>query len=273
MTQAQRFMLFIDDPKRGHVSLFTQACRAQGWDAKNRNIRLRVFGVAVSFPKGHFKNILEALREITSGEPLKREITSASQLDARDDVDRVKALCLFLAGDIEGTQELANNEGSARRTRHVIVTERLKCLALYPIEQPMGMAGAQLLLEKLLRDFVNKGRKFETVTLDDISDEPQMYRRKGSSELHEGPSQLQRVIMRLDGMLNTNKKPNGPFGYRVKAGHSLHEMKIAAGIYCGCATICRPKARGVKVALLPSIPAGKDEAKATVKLLGGEQAF
>ena len=83
MTQAQRFMLFIDEPKRGHVSLFTQACRAQGWPAKDRNIRLRVFGVAVSFHKGHFKTVLDALREITNGEPLPREITSASQLDNR----------------------------------------------------------------------------------------------------------------------------------------------------------------------------------------------
>jgi hypothetical protein len=269
-------MLFIDEPKRGHVSLFTQACRAQGWDAKDRNIRLRVFGVAVSFPKGHFKTILDALREITNGEPLHREITSASQLNHLEDVDRVKALCLFLAGDLEGTQEMDNNEGSARRTRHVVVTERLRCLALYPLEKPMGMEGAQALLEKLLRDFVNKGRKFETVTLEDLSDEPQFYRRKGSSDLHEGPSQLQRVIMRLDGLLHTNKKPNGPQGYRVKAGHSLHDMKKAAGLPCDCATICRPTLRQRIAATkppIPALPAGTDKAAETAKILGNENPF
>jgi hypothetical protein len=266
MTQAQRFMLFIDDAKRGHISLFTQACRAQGWDAKDRRIRLRVFGVAVSFPKGHFKTILDALREITNGEPLKREITSASQLDNREDVDQVKALCLFLAGDLTGAQEMDNHEGSARRTRHVVVTERLRCLALYPLEEPMGMAGAHALLEKLLRDFVNKGRKFETVTLEDLSDEPQFYRRKGSSDLHEGPSQLQRVIMRLDGLLNTNKKPNGPQGYRVKAGHSLHDMKIAAGVRCDCSPCCK-KRRGALTSPIPALPSGTDESAETVEFL------
>lgn len=103
------------------------------------------------------------------------------------------------------------------------------------------MAGAQALLEKLQRDFVNQGRKFETITLDDLSDAPQFYRRKGSSDLHEGPSQLQRVLMRLDGLLHTNNKKTGAQGYRVKAGHSLYDMKLAAGLPCDCATFCRHK--------------------------------
>lgn len=238
------------------------ACRGQGWKASDRNLRLRVISVAVSFSMGHFNNILDCLAVINSSEPLRTEITSASQLNQTDDVDRVKALLLFLAGNLKATQELDNHEGSARRTRHVIVQERLRCLALYPLTEPMGLAGAEKLLAKLLRDFVNKGRRFETVTLDDLSEDPQFYRRKGSTDWHEGPSQLQRVIMRLDALLNTNNKKTGKQGYRAAAGHSLHDMKTAAGLPCDCAGICR-----VKAMHQAAVPAGADEAETAVEML------
>jgi hypothetical protein len=97
------------------------------------------------------------------------------------------------------------------------------------------------LLAELLRDFFNKGRRHEVITLEDISEEKQFYRRKGSSDLHEGPSQLQRLLMRLDGLLHTNNKKTGVQGYRVKAGHTLHDMRIAAGLECSCSACCKAR--------------------------------
>jgi hypothetical protein len=58
--------------------------------------------------------------------------------------------------------------------------------------------------------------------------------------------------MRLDGLLNTNEKATGKQGYRSKAGHSLHDMKIAAGVRCDCAK-CK-RARAVKETMAEAVP-------------------
>jgi hypothetical protein len=73
MTTAQRFHLIIDNPKRNHVCLWTQACRAMGWDKDDRELRLRVF--------------CEAL-----GRPIK----SSSEIDHLKDFDAVKQHLLAL---------------------------------------------------------------------------------------------------------------------------------------------------------------------------------
>lgn len=247
MTPQQRITIMAD--------WWPAACRAQGWKSADRALRMRVLSVAVSFPPGTFATILDALAVINSDEPLKRPLASANELDSRGDVDRVKALLLFLAGNLKAAQEMDDAKaGVARRSRHVIVDERLRCLALYPLDKPMGLAGAQALLAELLRDFFNKGRRHEIVTLEDISEQPQSYRKKGSSELHEGPSQLQRLLMRLDGLLHTNNKKTGVQGYRVKAGHTLHDMRIAAGLPCSCAPCCKRRAFA-SLPIVPPIPA------------------
>ena len=55
MTSAQKFMLMIDTPaKRGrppHISLFTQAAKVQGWNKSDRELRLKVFSLGVTFAK------------------------------------------------------------------------------------------------------------------------------------------------------------------------------------------------------------------------------
>lgn len=209
------------------------AARAQGWKASDRALRLRVLSVAVSFPPGYFTTVLDARAAIESNAPLKRELESASQLNSREDVDRVKALLFFLADRVQGAHEMDHPEvGTARRSREVIA-EHLQCLALYPLDAPMGAAGAEALMAELIADMFNKAAKINRLTLAELSDKPQFYRRKGSSELHEGPSQLERLVMRLSALLN------GKHGYRNGAGHSLHDMRLAAGLECGCADCCR----------------------------------
>lgn len=235
MTDAQRTTIMAD--------WWPAAARAQGWRASDRALRLRVLSVAVSFAPGHFATVLEARAVIESDERLARELASASELDSRADVDRVKALLFFLADRLAGARELDDPEPGAARRSRVVIAEHLRCLALYPLEQPMGEAGAAALLAELISDMTNRGRRgdaeqLQRLTLDDLSDAPQFYRRKGSSELHEGPSQLARLVMRLSQLLHQNKQPDGPQGYRVRAGHSLHDMRRAAGLECHCRECC-----------------------------------
>jgi len=73
MTTAQRFHLIIDVPKNNHVCLWTQACRAMGWDKDDRELRVRVFS-----------------------EALGRSIRSSSEIDHLKDFDAVKKHLLAL---------------------------------------------------------------------------------------------------------------------------------------------------------------------------------
>lgn len=220
MTGAQRTTIMAD--------WWPAAARTQDWKASDRDLRLRVFSVAVSFPAGHFKSILDLRAVIESGEPLARTLASASELDSREDVDRVKALLLFLADRLQGAREMDHPEDGTGRRARGRVGELLKCLALYPLDRPIGRAGAEALMAELIADMFDHGRKVKRITLEDLSDQPQFYRRKGSSDLHEGPSQLERLVMRLSALLN------GKNGYRKAAGHSLHDMLLAAGLPCHC---------------------------------------
>ena len=71
------------------------ACAAQGWDAKDRQKRLQVFGEAVG-----------------------RELVSASDLDAHADIDRVKAhLFLLAAPENLGAAMQTVDEDSGERRR------------------------------------------------------------------------------------------------------------------------------------------------------------
>ena len=100
-------------------------------------------------------------------------------------------------------------------------------------------------MAELIADMFHRAQKVNRLTLEDLSDKPQFYRRKGSSQLHEGPSQLERLVMRLAALLN------GKQGYRNEAGHSLHDMRLAAGLECGCAACCRQRRTRL---VLPAVP-------------------
>jgi hypothetical protein len=58
--------------------------------------------------------------------------------------------------------------------RYVIIEERICCMALYPVEQPMGRMGAEKVVAELIKDMFNRGRQHEVKTVEDLSDQPQM---------------------------------------------------------------------------------------------------
>ena len=110
MTPAQRTHLFAD--------LWPAACAAQHWDPRDRERRLEVCGDAVS-----------------------RTISSANDLDSKDDYTAVKRHLLILAGDLKAAGEGA--EANGERTRRWKIKQQLRCLAIYPLETPMGLTGVR----------------------------------------------------------------------------------------------------------------------------------
>jgi len=236
MTEAQRIKLM--------AYWWPNACQAQGWREGDRGFRMRVLSLCVSFAFQSQQDFRTALRET---EP-SRVLTSASELNHTTDMNAVITTLRMLADDLDGAAEMENQEPVARTVRRAIA-DQMKCLALYPLEQPMGTAGARALVAELVNDMFNRGRHGAALTLEDLSDSPQFYRRNGSDRLEEGPSQVRRLVMRLGGLLN--KKGTG---YRARAGHTLHEMKVASGVDCGCAE-CAQFSRHDLVADRDDVPA------------------
>jgi hypothetical protein len=238
VTPAQKVMLMIDLPpkngRRGSVSLFTQASKVQGWKKSDRDLRLKVFSLAVTFAEFasvlEFREALENYDAIRSSPPSGvrfRHLKSASELNHREDVDRVKVLLLMLADNVKGTDEHGKPErGHARRWRDVL-DDHLKCLALYPFEQPMGRDGAQAFLQTIIDHKFNHG-SVSKMTLEDVDERPRFVHNERTGQLDEKPSQMEQLLWTI------NARLNGKTGHRAKAGHSMHDMYLTAGLPCWC---------------------------------------
>ena len=232
-------MLMIDaSAKHGrppHVSLFTQAAKVQGWNKSDRELRLKVFSLGVTFAKFatvlEFRDALENYELIRATPPTGvrfRHLKSATELNHREDVDAVKMLLLMLADNLNAADEHGKPErGHGRRWRDVLA-DHMKCLALYPGESPMGLGGAQAFVQTIINDKFNHARKFQLMTLEDVDDRPRIVENERTSKLEEKPSQMEQLLWTV------NARLNGKNGYRAKAGHSMHDMYISAGLPCAC---------------------------------------
>ena len=238
MTPAQKVMLMIDLPAKGGrracPSLFTQAAIVQGWKKSDRDLRLRVFSLAVTFAE--FGSVLEFREALDNYDAVRahppsgvrfRHLISASELNHREDVDRVKVLLLMLADNLKAAQEHGKPErGHARRWRDVLA-DHMKCLALYPLDQPMGPAGAAAFVQTIIDHKFNYGR-VDKMTLADVDESPRFVPNKDTGKLEEKPSQMEQLLWTV------NARLNGKTGYRAKAGHGMHDMYMAAGLPCWC---------------------------------------
>lgn len=236
------------------------ACRAQGWKVGDRALRLRVCSWAVSLAN---PSELELLRAIASEDAPPRDLASTSQLDSKRDVDRVKSCLLMLAASIKAADEVGRPQlGSARRKRDV-VRSHLKCLGLY-VERPRQF------LASLVADMFNRGQP--GLTIQDLRDEPTF--RDGK----EGPSELDRLVMRMSALVNQRRNENVLVGawsqHQGVEPLTGHEMKVLAGVFCACAQ-CR--AAG-KRPLLPPLEEDwtdfePESAEPECVLTPGEQPF
>ena len=232
MTDRQRITLQAD--------WWPAACRAQGWKTSDRNLRLRVCMWACSLEN---PTQLELLEAINSDRQPVRWLDSTSDLDSKEDIDRVKACLGMLADNVKRTEEVGQPQiGSARRKRDKI-RSHLKCLALYH-------PAPKQLIAILIDDMFNRWRKAgqAPLTIRDLTDDLQVYKDKKTQQLRDGPSQLERLMMRLSQMVNDARKKNElqPAYQHLQGTEPLtiHEMKLTAGVYCDCAICEKLRAAG-----------------------------
>ena len=232
MTKGQRIALQAD--------WWPAAARAQGWPVADRKVRLRVCMWAVSLQN---PSQLELLAAINSDRLPERWLDSTNDLDNGGDVDRVKACLGMLADRLKDTGEVGRPAfGSARRKRDLI-RDHIKCLALFE-------SHPRRLLAALVNDLFNHGRP--GLTIRDLTDDAHP-RANGT----EGPSDLQRLLMRLAQIVNDRRRANVLVpAYKHLHGAeplTIHEMKWTVGAFCDC-KICSDM-RAAHSPLLPPLPA------------------
>ena len=241
MTKGQRIALQAD--------WWPNACRAQGWKSSDRDLRMRVCMWAVSLENPSQKTLLDAIQSDRT--PLRR-LESTNDLNSREDVDNVKACLGMLADKMKETGEVGQPQfGSARRKRDVIRTH-LKCLALYH-------SSPRKLLATLVGDMMERYRSpgGPPLTIRDLTDDVQIYMDRKTRQPKEGPSQLDRLMMRFAQIVNDARNKNEllPAYAHLQSTQPLtgHEMKLTAKVPCDCAVCCKLAARGL-LAQLPYIP-------------------
>ena len=133
----------------------------------------------------------------------------------------------------------------AERIRHQILTEYVPCLELY-------IADVREYMTSIMEDknrWWKIDRPIRDITLMDLTATP--------IQLRNGrvmPSQLEQLRFTLQRCLNLK---------RNAAGHTIHQMKIAAGVPCDCARICQSARNQVH---LQAALATDDEAVAETEL-------
>lgn len=237
MTPNQRSTLMIE--------WWPSACSAQKWKTSDKPLRLRVLSLALNFKFGNileFRDALENYAVISKlparHRPIFREIQSANDLNTREDIDAVKALLLMLADNLAGAGEQGRPQDGHGRRSDIVIGDLIKCLALYPLAQPMGIPGAEAYVMKIARQKISGFQR-----LADLDDNPGFRHENGQVKI--APSDRQQILYTISARLN------GKTGYRNAAGHTLHQMKKAAGVPCHCAAICNPKRR-LAIAPMPA---------------------
>lgn len=204
MTKSQRITLMAD--------WWPAACRTQGWNVNDRQRRMDELSRAVGRP-----------------------LASANELNSTSDVDAVKAHLGMLADNVAATIETDHPEqGRARRLR-ITIREQLKCLGIYLSSEvgrvtPCAPSPAEQYLAEIIKDKFKHGSRAMPLTIDDLNADPITARNRFGGESNI-PSQLDQVIMTLARSIQAKRKA---------AGHSIHEMKKAAGVPCHCSACTRP---------------------------------
>jgi hypothetical protein len=219
-------------------SMWAKACRKQGWTAKAE---------------------IEAKRKELLARCGFKSLTLVDRLDGFTKVKNELLLLISDHTDLKAAAETENPElNQARVFKHKIMNELLPCLALYEED----VAGY---LTSVMED-KNRWWKIDRpacqITLEDLDAKPIFRFRNG--ERKEFPSTLEQLMMTLNARVNTKRKA---------AGHSGHEMKLRAQVFCDCAK-CE-KAR-LLAAVVPPLPTGTDSQPDTAEIMeqgNGETPF
>jgi len=189
-----------------------------------------------------------ALRLATLGELLGRPLETMDDIGRLDECTKVMhglnaMLGINLKSALEATDPTRNQK---RNSTWIIFNEILPCLELYPLAAPMGRFGAETYLQTVL---VDKSRWRR-------ADRPE--REPILADFDERT--CQQILWTLSARLNDKRR---------EAGHTGHQMRIAAGVPCDCAKICRKKL-AESSAPIPALAAGQDEAARSAELIAAE---
>jgi len=198
---------------RGQPGLWYGACKAKGWDPQDKELRLRVLSQIVGHP-----------------------LASSSDIERITEFTKVKNELLIMQGvslqaGIEGSDTTAND---ARVLRNQILTEIIPCLELY-------VSDIRGYLTEIMADknrWWKIDRPVRDITVMDLDARPIIRPDKQTGEPRQFPSQLKQLQFTLSARLNEKRK---------KAGHTIHQMRLAAGLQCYCTKCVRR--RPVSVAM------------------------
>ncbi|HTB85982.1 MAG TPA: hypothetical protein VK742_20220 [Candidatus Sulfotelmatobacter sp.] len=217
-----------------------KVCKDRGWKQSDREFRLSKFSEIIGRP-----------------------IATADEIERIEECTKLmKELQAMLGVNIKAAQEADNLYiNRARVLRNVILTELVPCLELY-VEDVQGY------ITKIMED-KNRWWKIDRpgrgMTLMDLTAEPVNRWDAKTKSMREFPSQLDQMVYTLSSCLNGSGRiyrgKQSRLGFRVAAGHTLHEMKTKANVPCDCADCKKPG--GNLLASLP--PAEADQVKELTK--------
>ena len=175
MTRAQNYLLLVDGRT---PSLWTRACRAQGWDRNDREFRLAKISEIIG-----------------------RAISSCAKITSNKEVDRLFAALRAMDDNLEAVRELdAPEMGDARRLIFKIREIESQLLPL------PGFDGEEWKLRKFVQslcaDIAAAGAApaVQKVDVEDLSAAPILLRRDGRDR--RLPSQLHQLLVTLTARLS-----------------------------------------------------------------------
>jgi hypothetical protein len=205
ITKAQRWKI---------LELWTKVCRDRGWKVGDRSLRLA-----------------------TIGKFLGRDLLTLDDIGRLYECTKVMAeLEAMLGTSLRAGLEAADPSRNQKRNwKWLIANEALPCLAIYPLDQPMGDTGAYAYLVEVL---AGKSRYRKT-------DRPESEPRLEDFDART----VELIYYTLWARLNSKRKA---------AGHSGHDMCIAAGVECRCAACTRARRPAPSGPVIPHLEAGAD---------------
>jgi hypothetical protein len=227
----------ITAPQRISImKLWGRVCKDRGWKSSDKDFRLAKFSEIIGRP-----------------------IASANDIERVDECTKLmKELQAMLGTNVKAAIEADNLYiNRARVLRHQIQNELMPCLAIY-VEDVEGY------IRSIMEDknrWWKIDRPVREMTLMDLNAEPIRRWDVKSKSMKEFPSQLEQMVYTLSSCLNGSGRiyrgKKSRLGFRVAAGHTLHEMKTLAGVPCDCSWCCGMRAKH-KLAPIPPLPVQED---------------
>ncbi len=152
---------------------------------------------------------------------LNRSLNSANDITTNDDFSRVKNHLLALA---KSGHAVLTPPPEPTESRQWKIKQQVRCLSIYLSGDPDA---AQTYVKTIIASTANRAgferESFKAAPLTRILP-------------HLSLAQITNLVKTLDRCLH-----NAKTGFRVKAGHTIHQMSILAGVKCPCAACRQPK--------------------------------